>query len=50
MNDNDRNKDSVKCKCGKRCLFNKNEVELNEIGQRVIYCGYCNRQIILKKK
>lgn len=45
----DRNCTSVKCKCGFRNLFNKNMVEQNELGQRVIYCGKCNREIVLRK-
>ena len=46
----DRNMDSVKCKCGFRNLFNKNMVEQNEQGQRVIYCSRCHREVVLRKK
>lgn len=46
----DRNCTSVKCKCGFRNLFNKNMVEQNEQGQRVIICEKCNREIVLRKK
>ena len=50
MNDSKRNCDSVRCKCGFRQLFNKNEVETNEMGQRYIVCDKCNKIIILKRK
>mgnify|MGYP001427347112 FL=1 len=50
MRDETRNCTSVKCKCGFRNLFHKNDVETNELGQRIIVCDKCNKVIILKKK
>ncbi len=49
MNDSRRNCVSVKCKCKNRQLFHKDEVEVNENGQRYIICEKCGKKIILKR-
>lgn len=48
--DSKRNCDSVKCKCGFRQLFHKDEVSTNEKSQRYIVCDKCHKEIILRKK
>lgn len=50
MRNETRNCTSVKCKCGFRNLFNKNDVGTNQLGQRVIICDKCSKSIILRKK
>ena len=49
MNSN-RNKDSIRCGCGNRVFFSKQDIITDENGNRFLFCVKCEKLVKLKRK
>lgn len=49
MVDGKRNCSSVKCRCKNRVLYNKNDVDIDDNGNKYVHCEKCGKDILLRK-